>query len=430
MKRIRNISLAWMIHIIALASISIYYSCGKENIPQNSGQPSIDYIRLTNPEVADSLITGGRLGLMIAIVGNNLGQAREVWFNDQKSIPVPTYVSNNSVLINIPTTPPGEITNKLRIVFADGSVLEYDFRVELDAPVLHAMENEYALAGETISLRGNFFYGPVKVFFRGDVEADVIEEEVDHLVIRVPEGAQKGPLKVRTPHGESESGFWYRDDRNILIDSDPKRGWWPDPNVPADVERVKVISTPGPDDPPSIAGNYLRITGTVAGWLSVVGGPAGAMGPLAERFPDDAILHPENYNFKFEVNTIKPYNAGIVKLNFGIQQPDFPKLAHYSVAEWRPPYDSKGKWHTITIPFEDMVESYRNAPAPGPVHLAVSPDGRYASRVVISGNPNDILDCDMAFDNFRIVPKGGGEGAPSVPQSTQDTWGENHNVNW
>jgi hypothetical protein len=60
-----------------------------------------------------------------------------------------------------------------------------------------------------------------------------------------------------------------------------------------------------------------------------------------------------------------------------------------------PPYDSKGNWQTVIIPFEDVVKSY-GAP------LTLSAAGYY-TRLLFHG-PGD-LDCDICFDNFRVVPK-------------------------
>jgi hypothetical protein len=62
---------------------------------------------------------------------------------------------------------------------------------------------------------------------------------------------------------------------------------------------------------------------------------------------------------------------------------------------WKPPYDTKGKWQTVIIPFEDVVASYKVRPT-------VSANG-YWTRLLIQG-PGE-LDADISFDNFRVVPK-------------------------
>jgi hypothetical protein len=109
----------------------------------------------------------------------------------------------------------------------------------------------------------------------------------------------------------------------------------------------------------------------------------------SKNIPDDAILNPANYYVKFEINTLKPYNKNRIMLNVGLLAEDNNGYV------WQPPYDSKGQWNTITIPYEEMVASY----TPKPV---ISTSG-YWSRILIFGG--DDFDADLAFDNLRIVPK-------------------------
>ncbi|RYF77973.1 MAG: hypothetical protein EON98_15940 [Chitinophagaceae bacterium] len=109
----------------------------------------------------------------------------------------------------------------------------------------------------------------------------------------------------------------------------------------------------------------------------------------SKNIPDDAILNPANYNVKFEINTLKPFNKNRIILNVGLKAEDNNGYV------WQPPYDSKGNWNTITIPFEDMVAAYATKPT-------ISSTG-YWSRILIFGG--DDLDADICFDNLRIVPK-------------------------
>jgi hypothetical protein len=206
------------------------------------------------------------------------------------------------------------------------------------------------------------------------------------LQVRVPAGAQPGPVTISTNFGMTPSDFWFRDDRNILISSDPYTGWW---------NAAFVVSAPGPGDPPSINGNYIRVRKGISAWqwTEAAGGPPSAMGDISKNVPDEAITKPQNYFLKFEVNTMKPYNNNMIKLNFGLSA-DFNNDQYL----WQPPYDTKGVWQTVVIPFEALTTSYKNSGST----LAVSHDGYY-TRLLFHG-PGD-LDCDISFDNFRVVPK-------------------------
>lgn len=368
--------------LITMLLAGIFTSCEKENLP-NSGEPRIRYIRITSPESADSLLVGAYQSNLIAIVGENLQNATEIWFNDQKAFLTPTYITNTSILVSVPSQIPIEITNKMKIIFSNGKEVVHDFTVEISEPLINSMNCEYVAEGGTAVIRGDYFYAPVKVTFTGGVEGEVINLADDRLSVVVPAGAEPGPITVTTNFGETVSDFWFRDNRNIFISSDPFTGWW---------NASFVVSNPGNDDPPAINGNYIRVNKAIGGWnwMEVAGGPPDAMGPISKNIPDEAILKPADYNLKFEVNTRKPYNNNMIKLNVGLAN-DFNNNQYL----WAPPYDTQGEWQTVVIPFEEIADSY-GAP------LTVNPNGYY-TRVLFHGAGD--LDCDMSFDNFRVVPK-------------------------
>jgi hypothetical protein len=191
-----------------------------------------------------------------------------------------------------------------------------------------------------------------------------------------------GPITVKTNFGEAKSNFWFRDNRNIFISGDPHQGWW----------ATYLVTNPGPNDPPKISGNYYRFKKEVKAWTwdapEVAGGDASS-NPQSKNIPDAAIIKPEDYNLKFEINTLKPYTSNTIKINVALASEDNNNYV------WQPPYDSKGVWNTVIIPFEQVVASYAVKPV-------VNPAG-YWSRILIFG-PGD-LDADIAFDNFRVVPK-------------------------
>src|SRR6187200_2876207 len=115
MKAINKILL---VSLMAMGVASIFISCDEDN--DDSGTPSISYVRITRPESSDSLLIGAGQGQLIAIVGNNLENAVEVWFNDQRARITPTYVTNTSLLVSVPTQIPITITNKVKIIFKNG----------------------------------------------------------------------------------------------------------------------------------------------------------------------------------------------------------------------------------------------------------------------------------------------------------------------
>ncbi|MDN3655153.1 glycan-binding surface protein [Ferruginibacter paludis] len=378
----KNIKKIKQLLILVIAMTGAFISCKKDEQP-NNGVPRIQYVRVTAPESSDSLLVSAGQGNLVAIIGENLENTVEVWFNDQKSSLTSTYITSTSILVSVPSPIPTVITNKLKLVFANRDTLLYDFKVSISEPLVSGMENEYTLTGDIATIRGDFFYEPLTVTFAGGATGELVSVQDKIIKVRVPAGATPGQVTVKTNFGETKSDFWFRDNRNIFISSDPFTGWW---------NASFVVSSPGAGDPPAINGNYIRVKKAIGAWswMEIAGGPPDAMGDISKNVPDEAILKPADYNLKFELNTIKPYNGNVLKINVGLSN-DFNANEY----RWMPPYDTKGEWQTVTIPFEEIVKAY-GAP------LAVSAKGYY-SRVWFHG-PGD-LDCDMSFDNFRIVPK-------------------------
>ena len=366
--------------LVLISTAVIFASCKKE---AHDKQPLISYVRITDPAASDSLLTAATQGQLLAIMGENLEDAAEIWFNDRKATITPTYITPTTILASVPSLVPIDITNKLKIIFRNGYELLYDFKVNISEPVINNMLCEFVNEGDIATINGNYFYAPITVTFTGGVEAVIEELEDKKIKVQVPAGVQPGPVTIKTNFGETKSDFWFRDNRNIFISSDPYEGWWN-----ADL----VVSSPGAGNPPLISGNYIRLTKAVGAWswTELAGGDAGSMPNHSKNIPDEAILKPEDYYLKFEVNTIKPYNGNAVKINVALTA---EQNAGYI---WPAPYDTKGLWQTVVIPLTEVFNSYN----PKPV---ISANG-YWCRVVV-GNAAGDWDADICFDNFRVVPK-------------------------
>ncbi len=363
---------------IGLAMAWIYVACSKdENLT-----PSIKFIRITDLNSSDSLLSAAYQASTIAIIGDNLANAREVWFNDLKASLTPTYITNTSIITTVPSDVPKVVTNTMTVVFGDGYRLEYPFSIVVSKPEVRSMGCEFVSVGNTATLRGKYFYEPLTVKFTGGATGVIKSVKDDLIEVTVPSGALSGPVTVTTNFGETISDFWFRDTRNIFVSSDPFTGWW-NPSY--------VVTNPSEGDPASINGNYIRLNKIVGAWAwtEVVGGPASAMGAISKNIPDDAIMNPEDYNFKFEINTKKPYTSNLIKFNIGINS------ENNDAYKWEPPYDTKGEWQTVVIPFEEIAAKQPLAETPNP--------NGYWARILMHG-PGE-LDADISFDNLRIVPK-------------------------
>ena len=110
--------------------------------------PEIIYIRKTDPVKSDSLVAHAFMGDNIAIIGRNLGNVDEIWFNDQRAALNPNLVTETSIIVQVPEIIPAEVTNKMTLINSDKvNKLLYDFGVDVPAPLVDRMVCEYVEIG-------------------------------------------------------------------------------------------------------------------------------------------------------------------------------------------------------------------------------------------------------------------------------------------
>src|SRR6516165_1050815 len=151
MKSNYKILLLLLVIVGVVATIS---SCKKD---KSSGPPSISYIRKTNPASSDSLLVGAGQGALIAIIGNNLQDVVQIWFNDQQAMLTPSYITNTSIIVRVPTQIPTKVNDSMKLVFSNGQVLMYPFTVEISKPLINSMKCEFVNAGDVATMYGNYF---------------------------------------------------------------------------------------------------------------------------------------------------------------------------------------------------------------------------------------------------------------------------------
>lgn len=191
--------------------------------------PTLKYVRSPLPEEADSLLVGAYLGNTVCLVGDNLRSIYELYFNDQKATLNTSYMTDHTILVDIPKNIPEEVTNKIYMVTKSGAKVDFDFSVMVPAPVVSSMSCEYAPAGSEAVLYGDYFVDdpnvPLTISMPGDitVEGEQITS-ITKTAIKfiVPEGAVQGNIRVKSIYGTGQSVFQYKDTRNILFDWDGK----------------------------------------------------------------------------------------------------------------------------------------------------------------------------------------------------------------
>ena len=368
--------------LVAAVMAGTFVGCSDDD--SNGGQPSIHYIRITNPASSDSLVVSAGQGQMIAIMGENLKGAREMWINDRRAVLNPTFITNTSIITRVPTQIPGEITNEMKIIFTNGHTLIYDFTVDISEPRIDYMKSEYVNEGDVAVINGNYFYEPVTVRFTGGVEGELISVEDEMIEVRVPDGAEPGPVTITTNFGETESGFWFRDNRNLIASFDgTTSGMWHGVNY--------IVSSD--DVIPAINGKFIRMKRDLAawGWFELYVGPAESDVALElKNIPADAFANPQNYSLKFEINTLKPLTGAAIHMYIGPKMGDERGDINYN---WQPNLHTEGLWETVSLPWQDVYNANGQ--------FEYNPNG-YGVSIHFSG-PSPVTG-DFGLDNMRVVP--------------------------
>lgn len=364
----------------------------------DEGTPEVKFIRVTDPAKSDSLLVGAYMGDMIVIVGENLSGIKEIWFNDQRASLMSTFITDQTIIVRVPNTVPSEVTNKIRMVFSDGSELLYDFTINVPPPQLTSIKCEYVPDGDTAVLYGDYFFNP-EVIFPGDLKAKILNVTKTQIEVEVPQGATPGPIIVKTVFGKVTSSFVFRDPRGILLDFDTKlgAGWRP--------------GNRRSTDPDGVSGNYLALTGKLKAnwdwvddylemdyWGQAAGNPEG---PL---FTGD----PANLVFKFEVNVVNTWSGGFMQLIFspwsnnGNSVNSDPTIAR---GLWRPweetgSYKTDG-WITVSIPLSEF--KYDHTASNSNLKLQY-PQNCGSLTIFVWGPVTAECDLLICIDNVRVVP--------------------------
>ena len=227
MKALKTISILFTAALIATG----LSSCEKVDYPDRyhstGGVPVIHSIRYAD---SDTYIEQAFMEEVICILGENLRSIHDIWFNDQQAILNTSYITDNTLIVQIPKTMPVEETDKIYFNTVEKQTVEYSFRVLPPAPRVQSMSFEYAEDGQEVIIYGNYFYqksdSPIKIEFPNATAGPVADDDITltSVKVKVPEGAQKGKIKVTTASGTSASEFMFRDDRGLLFDFDGTNG--------------------------------------------------------------------------------------------------------------------------------------------------------------------------------------------------------------
>jgi hypothetical protein len=214
-----------MAGIMTAASLSLA-SCDDDD--DSSSTPVVKYIRSTDPNVADSLMERVSMGQTIAIMGSGLGNTNEILFNDQKALVATTFVTDNCIIVSVPTTSWDVQNDSLTIVTRDGQKTQFHLPVNKILPKIKSVSLEYPNAGDVITITGAGFFKDgdklsVELPGVGEVPFTFVSE--NELQVTVPDGVVKGAVVVNSLYGRGKSSFNLKEDEGILFNFDSGLEW-------------------------------------------------------------------------------------------------------------------------------------------------------------------------------------------------------------
>lgn len=427
---------SWFLGVAAIALGVTAVSCEDQpdKFELTTGSPVVKYVRTTTSP--DSLITGAYLDNLVCLVGENLTSVRELYFNDKKAILNTSYITENTLLVAVPGGIPEVVTNKIYMINTANDTTTYDFNVLVPGPSVRSISNEFAHAGEEVTLYGDYFIDdpniPLNISFAGNIDvpySSITSINKTAITFIVPENATPGYMNVKSLYGNGRSAFQFRDTRNILFDWDGSHGGY----ETAHGWRNGVIHTPGQDEGiEAVDGNYLYFGG--AELKGEIGGswaedqfcfnywpePSAGYDNLCDR-PEFAEMIAtyglENLQLKFEcyIPSSSPWQSCALQMMFTPNS-----LVDYSSGNntyygepslprglWNPwqktgSYDTGNKWVTIS----QQLNTFTFTNEGGAASRGLQPTDLQGLTFFVWHGGVAGTDCApvMLIDNIRVVP--------------------------
>ena len=214
-----------MAGFMALGAVSLA-SCDDDD--DSDSTPIVKYVRPTDPNVADSLMERVSMGQTVAIIGNGLGGTNQIFFNDQKAMVVPTYITDNCIIVQVPSTSWTVQNDSLTLVTGSGIRTQYYLPVNKTAPRVLTASMEYPKAGDEITIYGSGFFNDdnaLAVELPGVGSVPYTYVSPTELKVTVPDGVVKGAIRVSSAYGSGKSSFNLMEDENILFNFDEGLEW-------------------------------------------------------------------------------------------------------------------------------------------------------------------------------------------------------------
>ena len=390
--------------LVTLVFLIIQSSCKEDECTQ----PSIDSLTFRDSTQKIDYLVPTRI---MTVHGSHFKGETNVYINHSKLNSDYILITDTTIIFRTPTITTNsnteDLCDSILVVKECGNAL---LRVNIlfAPPIITRISNEYAIAGDTVTLEGYYFNLLETAIFPGEIEGEVVPEEYSDTVCRiiVPEGVTNQGEIVLTSNsgsGSSAMGIEFHDSTGLLCnfdDLDFWAGWggriissFADPQIPeangyfyaGELNNI----TPGSDPSPSLILPLRRFT-----------------------MPDyTGSLTPDYFSLKFELFSKYPWESGYYEIKLGnIDEHGYIEFTYeYNLQPWNDTIYNGSfinpLWETIKIPLSEFIltnsndlpiQSYSQIRAVNYMQwLFVNPEeeegGQYISQLCV------------ALDNFRIV---------------------------
>ena len=419
-----------------LMGLALVASCTSVDYPDRfkptDGLPTVDYVRYAD---RDLIISQANMEETICLVGDNLTSVHDIYFNDQKAVLNTSYITAHALIVAVPKTLPKVEDNKMHLITRDSSVVLYDFKVLPPAPRISALSNEWAPAGETVTVKGSYLFAPLTVQFPGAEPVEVSVAGGDSFDVVVPAGSQPGKIKVTTASGTAQSVFMYKDSRGMLFDFDgltglDNHGWNGHSSKDDDGFGISGRYFQFGDGVKELDGSWEESQYSLVYWPGTWNEPENYAG--APRLTDVAdFTGYANKALKFEMSipAENPWKntpmmicfGGVDLVTFGAETTDIygnkvagqnntymngeaAPRAFYMPWEATGSFDTGGKWITVTIPLAEANKGWSGAAAT----KEITDDSFSSIWFFICNGGLDLPEASctpiIRIDNVRVVP--------------------------
>lgn len=330
--------------------------------------------------------TFGPEGTLVTIEGENLADIITMKFSGQVVNFNTAYNSDNALLFRVPNNVP--LGDHIIELETEGGVVTTDFSVTLDPPEIYGFEPESAAPGEEITIYGENFFEPLTVYFFDSIQATITSTSEDSINVIVPDGVQKGFLRVDANGGFAYSPIQFFSTRTILVNDFDGNGMRPETNSWLfegfiDQNASNAIQN---TDPIPFDNNYLKLTGSDdlnIGWI----------GGAGSNFQDAMVF--DNFGLTTNVNNtllemeMNSNGNEVTHIILVLQERDgsINDFTHTFKVDWE-------GWQTVSFPlnrFNDLNE------------ILIDPAKVKTVKVHLNNTENSNSPLEVNVDNIRFV---------------------------